>query len=298
MLDPVHLVTLQAVLRTGSFAAAAAELQYTPSAVSQQMSSLERSCGIALFERLPRQAAPTAAARALGARSADILAGLRSAELEIATLARGEAGEVRIGCFPTAGARVLPRALAALATSHPDIDIHLDEGEPGDLEPAVLARDLDLALVYRYDLVPVEHAPGLLVTTLFAESLSILLPAAEDAHPPGARLRVNTLRERTWVAPLEGSAGAVNLDRLCALAGFSPRIAYRSNDYSVVRGLVGAGLGVAIVPGLALPEPDGNDPALQVHPVVGRQVGRRVLAVHRASDRNPLLAPVLAALQG
>lgn len=290
MLDPIHLKTLQVVLRTGSFAAAAAELQYTPSAVSQQMSALERSCGVALFERQPHQVRPTDAAGVLAETGASVLADLAAVETAIGAVARGEAGRLRIGAFPTAGAALLPAALAALQRHRPAADVELVEGEPDALLPRLVDGRLDLAVVYEYDTVPGPPTERLMRVELRREPLRVLLAARE--HGDDAPVRLAELRERRFVAPLEGSPGADNLDRMCAAAHFRPRIGFRSNDYAVVRGLVGAGLGVAVVPELAL----ARDRTVRALPLAGRQVRRRIYAVYRSSARNPLLAPLLAAL--
>ncbi|MDQ2959304.1 MAG: LysR family transcriptional regulator, partial [Actinomycetota bacterium] len=250
MLALGQLHTLRTVLATGSFAAAATELNYTPSAVSQQISALERASGLVLFERGAHSVRPTAHAELLADRAAELLATLDGLDREVASIARGEVGQLRIGSFPTASARLLPAALAALSGDRPGIDIALDEGELDTLLPRLLSGELDLALAYRYEAVPAGWPAQLVETVLLREPLSVLLPRG---HPLAgtASIRLAALAADRWVAPLAGSPGAVNLDRLAARAGFSPRISFRSNDYSVVHGLVAAGLGVALVPGLA-----------------------------------------------
>jgi DNA-binding transcriptional LysR family regulator len=292
VLAPTQLQTLRVVLSTGSFAAAAAELNYTASAVSQQMSALERATGLVLFERSPHSIRPTEHATLLADRSTELLAILDGLDREVAAIARGEVGQLRIGSFPTASARLLPQALAALSSQRPGVDIAVDEGELDSLLPRLLSGELDLALAYRYEAVPAGWPDQLVETVLLREPLSVLLP---QQHPLAAAgpARLASFAEDRWVAPLAGSPGALNLDRLAARAGFRPRISFRSNDYSVVHGLVAAGLGVALVPGLAL-----NDTA-GVHPLAlaGRGQRRTVLALHRPSARNSLLAAALTAIR-
>jgi DNA-binding transcriptional LysR family regulator len=291
VLDPTQLTTLRAVVDAGSFAAAATQLQYTPSAVSQQMAALERACGVPLFERLPHQVRPTAAAQRLAELAGGPLADLAAAEREIAGMARGEEGRLRVGAFPTAGATILPRALAALRRLTPGAEVELVEGEPELLVPQVQDGRLDLALVYEYDLVSADF--GTLVrVALRHEPLRVLLPASR--RDVSVSVRLADLRDETFVAALEGSAGAVNLDRMCAAARFRPRVSFRSNDYAVMRGLVGAALGVAVVPELGV----APDRAVRAVPLAGRPLRRRVDVVHRPTAANPLLAPMLAALRG
>ena len=292
MLAPHQLHTLRTVLATGSYAGAAAELRYTPSAVSQQMSALERATGLVLFERSAHSIRPTPHAELLAERAAGVLAMLAALDREVAAIARGEAGVLRIGSFPTASARLLPGALAALRQQRPGVEVEVDEGELGELLPRLLSGELDLALAYRYDAVPASWPAGLVETELLREPLSLLLPAGHRVAGTGP-VRLAALAGERWVAPLAESPGALNLDRLAARAGFVPRVSFRSNDYSVVRGLVAAGLGVALVPGLGIGDTDGVLPV----PVAGRQPRRAVLALHRAAAPNGLIAAALAAIQ-
>lgn len=298
MLDPIQLRTLGAVVRYGSFAAAAAELRYTPSAVSQQMAALERSCGVGLFERLPHGIVATGAAELLSARSADLLADLAAAELAVSEVARGQSGELRMGAFPTAGARLVPGALRAFTHQRPGIGVQLDEGEPEALTASLLGGTLDVALVYRYDLVPVDDDARLSGVELLREQVRLLVhrdhPLARASAGRSRPVPISTVRDERWVAPLSGSPGALSLDRRCAAAGFTPAVAFRSNDYSVVRGLVAAGLGVALVPDLALVD----DERVRAVTLTGRRegVGRTVRLLHRTTNRNPLLAPMIAVL--
>ena len=293
MLAPHQLHTLRTVLATGSYAGAAAELRYTPSAVSQQMSALERATGLVLFERSAHSIRATPHAELLAERAAGVLAMLAALDREVAAIARGEAGQLRIGSFPTASARLLPGALAALRQQRPGVDVEVDEGELDELLPRLLSGELDLALAYRYDTVPAGWPAGLVETELLREPLSLLLPAGHRLAGVGQPVRLAALAGERWVAPLADSPGALNLERLAARAGFVPRVSFRSNDYSVVRGLVAVGLGVALVPGLGIGETEGVVPA----PLAGRAPRRAVLALHRAAAPNGLIAAALAAIQ-
>jgi DNA-binding transcriptional LysR family regulator len=291
MLQTTHLHTLRAVLAAGSFAAAAASMNYTPSAISQQMSALEKETGLTLFERSAHSVRPTEQARLLAARSMDLLAIMDELDRDVSALARGEAGGLRIGSFPTASARLLPPALAALSDGYPGVELEVDEGELDTMLPRLVSGEVDLAVAYRYDAVPAAWPARLVETPLLSERLWLLLP---DRHRLSASktVRLASLRDERWVAPRAGSPGALNLDRLTAADGFSPRISFRSNDYSVVRGLVSAGLGVALVPGLALEDTRG----VVAKQLAGRASKRQVLALHRPSNHNPLILAALSAI--
>lgn len=292
MLNPLHLRTLAVVIETGSFANAARQLGYTASAVSQQIVALERASGSTLFEREAHSVRPTAGARFLAERGRDVLASLDTLELDVRAMARGRLGRLRLGSFATASARLLPSSLAALAAALPSVDVRLDEGEPDELVPALLDGQLDVALVYRYDLVPRPVADSLVEVPLLDEDLLLLLPSD---HPRRSRrpLALADLADEIWVASREGSDGAACLQGLCAAAGFQPRIDLRSNDYGVVQGLVRSGLGIALVPAL------GHQQSAGVHAarLTGRRTLRHVSALHRRANTNPLVPPLLAAVR-
>ncbi|PRY42330.1 LysR family transcriptional regulator [Umezawaea tangerina] len=291
MLNPVHLRTVVEVVAAGSFAAAARNLGYTASAVSQQVSAFERAVGVELFERGAHSIRPAAAALFIAERGGELLAAFDGFEQEVQALVTGRRGRIRLGTFPTASARVVPHAVARLTHDRPDAEIRLDEAEPDDVLPLVLAGDLDVALVYAYDLVPRTWPDELTVLPLLDEALLVLLP---DGHPAARHqtVRPDDLRDARWIASRDGTAGSTCLTRLCAANGFTPRITFRSNDYGVVHALVRAGVGVALVPALGYEPQDGT----QARPLRGTVLRRHVSAVHRTANTNPLLRDALDAV--
>ncbi len=291
MLNPVHLRTLVEVVKTGSFAEAARRLGYTSSAVSQQISALERAVGVTLFEREAHSIRAAGAAVMIAERGGELLAAFDGFEHEVKAMVQGLRGRLRIGTFPTASARVVPKALAMLTAALPDAEIRLDEAEPDDVLPLVLTGELDLALVYAYDLVPRTWPEELTVVPLLDESLLVLVPAE---HPAARNdVRLEELGDERWIASRDGTAGATCLTRLCAAAGFAPRIAFRSNDYEVVQSLVAAGVGVALVPALGYKALPGT----HVMPLRHKPLRRHVHVVHRTANTNPLLSDAVSALR-
>ncbi|MDN5856508.1 MAG: LysR family transcriptional regulator [Actinomycetia bacterium] len=289
MLNPTHLATLQAVLDHGSYVAAAHDLGYTASAISQQMTALEQATGLVLFERLPRGIRPTSSARYLAESADTIVAALRSLERDARAMATANLGELRLGCFQTASARLLPSVFSRLRTNFPEVVVHLNEAEPETLVPAVLDGTLDLVIVYdnenRMDLAP--WVDTLVRVPLLVERRVLVLP-------PGSRrrrqpVRLTSLRDETWVA----SDPSPSLMRMCARAGFEPRVTLRTNDYYSVCAFVRAGLGVALVPWLGYFLRDELPP----HEVSPAAPDRHVFALYRKSNSNPLLDPVLAILR-
>jgi DNA-binding transcriptional LysR family regulator len=292
MLNPVHLRTLATVIRTGSFADAARQLGYTGSAVSQQIAALERAVKMPLFEREAHSIRPTPAGEFIAERARDALAALGSLEDDIRGMSQGSIGRLRLGSFPTASENLLPLTLAAYAHDHPRVEILLDEGEPDELIPLLQMTELDMALVYRYNLVPQPWPRTLKATHLLDEELLLLLPkdhrfASRDA------VALADLEAATWISTREGTSGASCLRRICAGAGFVPQVGYRSNDYDVVTNFVRSRLGIALVPALGhVP----NDDVIATR-IENLQVRRQVIVMHGSAKANPTVVGVVRALQ-
>ncbi|WP_157254451.1 LysR substrate-binding domain-containing protein [Nonomuraea typhae] len=200
---------------------------------------------------------------------------------DVRDLATGSTGRLRLGSFPTASVRLVPDTLSAFVHRHPRAEILLDEGEPDDLLPMVVDGTLDLALAYEYALTPRRWPDGLAVHRLLEEDL-FLLQQGKATLPELAGAR--------WITSGEGTGGARSLTRLCAAAGFTPAVSFRSNNYDVVRQLVAAALGVALVPALGH-VPDDRILATRLDLPSAR---RHVVALHRDGNSNPLLGDMLA----
>ncbi len=260
MLNPVHLRTLHIVLRTGSFADAARELGYSSSAVSQQITALERKINMRLFERDGQGVRATPTAHFIGERSLDALGRLQSLEEDIVQLREGSTGRLRLGSFPTASERILPMALSRFRKQQPDIEVRLDEGEEPELTPMLVARELDVAIMYRYGLVPGRYPRGFRAIRLLVEDLLVLTPADHPFLGGSFEISIDQLERETWIAPRLGTPGAAMLNRLCANAGFTPDVAYRTNNFATTGGLVRAKMGIALVPALGSSSLEGIVP--------------------------------------
>lgn len=284
VLNPIHLRTLRECVRTGSFAEAGRKLGYTASAVSQQMVLLERVLGAELFERSARSVRPTRLALRLAERAREVLGELEALEREARAMVTGDQGALRVASFATANARVLPEALAAVAAQRPHAEVHLDEGEPDEVISGVLGGEVDAAVVFEYDLDPRQWPLELHARELLAEPLRLALPAD---HPLATATEVPLveLADEAWICTRGDTAGARSFERLAAAEGMVPRIIFRSNDYAVIRELVARGLGVAVLPGLAIREGD-----VRITRIAGWQPYRRVKVLYRPQNTNPLLA--------
>lgn len=252
MLNVSRLLTLSEVAASGSLSAAAERLSYTQSAVSQQIGALEQEAGIALLERHPRGVTLTPAGRALLEHADGIIGRLHAAEEELAAIAGVRGGLLRIASFPTAGATLLPLAIATFRTRHPEVELTLVEDEPELIAPRLAAGELDLALLFEFEDGPDElPAPELERLPLLADPMYLALPGGHRLAER-QRLRLQDLSEEAWVQTSRQSACARHVVISCLAAGFEPNVSFESDDYQTVQGLVAAGVGVALIPELAL----------------------------------------------
>ena len=303
MLNPLHLQTLSVVLRTGSFAAAGRHLGYTGSAVSQQMKALEAESGLVLFERGAHGVKPTAEAQLLTERAIETLGALAALQEAVRGIAAGTRGRLGLGSFPTASEVLAPRALARFGRDFGEVEVRLEDGEPQELLTRLLEGDLDVIVVFRYDLVPQSWPPRSMRTPLLIEPVRLLVPDRATGGSGGVPLGMNTapsgpvpltdFADASWISTREGTAGALALERACAAAGFAPRIRYRSNDYDVVRSFVRAGLGVAAVPRLAYLGRVG----LRDIDVTALHLRRHVEALTMADRHHPAVTGMVNALR-
>lgn len=259
MIEARHLRVLRAVARGGSFSAAARTLGCTQPAVSQQMKALELAAGTPLVVRGGRETRLTEAGEALVRHADGILAGLAAAEEEVAAIAGLRAGRVRLVSFPSGTSTLVPGAVAELRAAYPGTEVSLVEAQPPRSVEMLRAGDCDVALAFRYD---GEGWADLVVHPLLGDRLMAVLPAA---HPlarasslsgpsspsgPSGPADLADLAAERWIAGCPRCRR--HLVELCERAGFTPRIDFATDDYPAVIGLVASGLGVTVLPELAL----------------------------------------------
>jgi DNA-binding transcriptional LysR family regulator len=296
MLDVRRLRVLREVAARGTIAAAARSLAYTPSALSQQLTALEREAGVALLDRGGGRVALTEAGRGLVRRTEAILDDLEAAEAELEATASEVGGTVRVACFPSAARALLAPALAGLRSRHPLLDARLEELEPEASLPALRMGEVDVAISHENARHPARIEPRLQREELFEEPLLVALPAGHPAlGPNGAPVRLAALAGERWIATPPGSACHALLEDACAQVGFVPTIAYRTNDFGVISTFVAAGLGVGLMPTLA--EPSFGD-GVVMRPVGDAHAARRIyVAVRRGTAQRPAVDAVLGALR-
>jgi DNA-binding transcriptional LysR family regulator len=288
-----RLRLLRELADRGTIAAAAEASSLTPSAVSQQLAVLQREVGVPLLIRDGRRVILTGAAQVLVTHTERILAELEAAQAGIAALAGDVSGVVRLGAFPTAASSIVPAAIAACRAVHPDLKVMLEEWETTEGITALKAGEIDTLILYEYNLLPGVAEAGVELTPLVTESLLAAVPATLQV--PGGQLSLDTFRDQPWIAPRSDTALRLTLERACGLAGFSPRFDYTSDDYTVILSLVSAGLGVTLLPQLAI---DRVSADVRVHAVTGPTLSRKVSAAIRAgSARTPSIAALLGSLR-
>jgi DNA-binding transcriptional LysR family regulator len=250
MLNVARLKVLKEVAYRGSFSAAADALSYTQSAISQQIATLEAETGMALLERHSRGVSLTAAGQTLVGHAEGILARLEAAEAALSAIAGLRGGRLRMASFPTAGATLMPLAIATFRSSYPDVELTLAEGEPEEIAPRLRAGELDLALLFEFaGETPLQQ--DMTRVELLEDPLYLALPRKHELAAK-ERLRLEDLDEEAWVQTSRSSPCARHVVRSCHAAGFEPNVTFESDDYQTVQGLVAAGVGVALIPELAL----------------------------------------------
>jgi DNA-binding transcriptional LysR family regulator len=251
MLNASRLNVFREVVAQGSFSEAADALSYSQSAVSQAIATLEGEVGTPLIERSRGGVRPTAAGAALAGHVGGILARMETAEAEIAAIAAGRGGRLRTASFPSAGATLMPRAIARFRAAHPGVEVTLAEGEPEEIAPRLRAGEFDLVLLYEFEGVGERPTAGIRRFELLEDPMHLVLPR-DHPFAKRRRLRLEDLREEAWIQTSEASPCARHVVRSCHAAGFEPNVSFESDDYQTVQGLVASGVGVALVPALAL----------------------------------------------
>jgi DNA-binding transcriptional LysR family regulator len=255
MLDVKRLRVLKEVAQQGSFSGAGEALGYTQSAISQQVAALERETGSTLVERGARGIRLTDAGQALVDHADGILARIAAAEEELDAIAGLRGGRLRLASFPTAGATLVPLAIKEFSRRHPGVELSLVEAEPERALPMVKGGELDVGLIFEYSSLPhtyyEQHREEIDRVHLLDDPMYIALP---PDHPLAKKrnLRLEDLAADLWVqGDCNGSCGAMHI-AACESAGFEPRVAFQTEDYNVVQGLVAAGVAVSLIAELAL----------------------------------------------
>jgi DNA-binding transcriptional LysR family regulator len=293
MLDVTRLRVLVAVARYGSVTAAARALNYAQPSVSHHLARLEAETGIKLIQRAGRGIRLTDAGRLLAERAAEVIGRLDAAESELAAYSGLRAGRLRLAAFPSALGTIVPAAASMLRGQQPGVDLRLTEAEPPEALRMLRAGYVDVAVVFKYGkegaeaetaIRPDEEDTGIDLTEGLRERLLLEEPVHLVTSAHGSEQAVPDLARyarRRWIAGCDRCRA--NLVRQCALAGFTPKIAFTTDDYVAVQALVAAGLGVSTLPALCLRA--ARHPGIRTVPLPGAR--RYVMAVRYGDPPDP-----------
>lgn len=278
MLDAQRLAVLAEVAHAGSIAAAAHRLAFTPSAVSQQVSKLERDLGCRLLHRHPRGVTLTPIGQALLSHAETVTGELRTAEQTVRAMLGAQPSRLAVGTFASAGQSLIPHALARFRRHHPDAALTLLDLEPPDGYGLVRSGDLDLLITHRYPGVPLPDPRGLTRRLLMTDPLRLVLPAS---HPRarGPQATITELAGEEWISGSPGIPNRMCLEQAARSAGIHPHIAYETRDYQVTLALIDAGLGISLVPASMLGHASRR--GLAVRRLPGTTLAREIYLVHR-----------------
>ncbi|MFV0463027.1 MAG: LysR family transcriptional regulator [Nostocoides sp.] len=295
MIDAAGLRVMKAISDSGSFTGAATVLGYTQPAISQMVRRLEQRAGTVLVERIGRSVRLTEAGEVLARAAGPVLYALDTAEDEVAAIAGLRAGRVRLAAFPSSSATVVPHALRLLRQRHPDVSVSFAEAEPPQSLAMLRAGECDLAVAFTYEGTDVgrgEEDLDLFITTPLLEDEVRLVVPRDHRLSEQTSANLNALQDDEWIAGCPRCRG--HLLSLCDLQGYSPNVAYETEDYVAVLGLVTEGIGVALVPDLILSATKHEDVrVLSIDPPSRRSI---VAVTTPDLQRVPAVAATIAAL--
>ncbi|HWD62057.1 MAG TPA: LysR family transcriptional regulator [Humibacter sp.] len=295
-LDAHTLRIVRAIVEHGSITAAATALGYSQPAVSQHLRRAEARIGMPLVARSGRGIRLTEAGRVLAKHARTITTALDAAAGELAELSGLRSGRVRLASFPTASSTLVPQVLRTLAADHPGIGVNYLEAEPPEAVDAVRSQRADLAITFSYpgDRVDPhgESARGLVVVPLWSDEMKLVVPAG---HPDASSddVPLADLAGESWIAGCQRCRG--HLLQLAEASGFQPEIAYETDNVTAVLGMVAAGLGVALLPALALATA-GIPRGVAVRTTANHDRRTIHLVASQGSDQVPAIAATAAAI--
>lgn len=252
MLDLRQLLALKAVAEHGSVLAASESLGWSQPTVTHHLRALERVAGAPVVASSRAGTTLTVAGSLWLPHAVAILDRAESAQGDVVAALSSGSRRLRLGIFPTAAARLLPGLVRALTAA--GYEPHIEEGELHELTALLDRMALDAAIVFDLPGDPLRRMMRLRRVSLFTERFSLLVPARHPLADAGVR-RLGDFRKEPWIlGTSDDDPGDAALHAAARAAGFDPVVGPRSDDYRVVAAYVAAGLGVALVPELALPE--------------------------------------------
>jgi DNA-binding transcriptional LysR family regulator len=295
MLDLPRLRIFRKVATLRSFSAAALELSYTQSSVSEAVATLERELGVTLLDRSSRPVRLTPSGEVVLTHAEALIAQAAAIETDLVALTSGDVGRLRLAGFYTAWSTFLPAAVADFTRARPRVALELEQLDPPAALRQLRAGDIDLAVIYRFQAGdPADDPEARLSSTYLAhDPYALAVPATGPLARKG-RLKVADLAKASWCSAPLGSPQALLLQRFCRdHGGFEPRLAYPSDDVAMAQPLIAAGLAVALLPSLNLAQPH---PGVTVRQLPETPPGRDVWCVRPVHQRLPAATAMISAL--
>jgi molybdate transport repressor ModE-like protein len=288
-MDIRRMLVLVEVARAGSLTAAAANLSYTVSAVSQQVGQLEDEAGQPLIERRPRGVTLTEAGHAVVRHAEKIERIVSAAHEELRDLAGLNTGTLRLGTIPTVTESFLPTAISAFRDRHPGVDLRIHSAQLSGLDHLLESREIELAITWERDRPDGTGDTGRSTELIFRDPNVLLVPSSH--HLAGRpSVRMEELRQEPWIIRTSPSVLAL-LQAACEAAGFDPIVTFEARSYQEAQAMVAVGMGIALVPQLSLYRLRGDIRVLKI--VSPGPPTRRIVLAHRRGER---LTPAGAAM--
>jgi len=296
MLNVSRLRLLREFSNRKTIAATAEASFMSPSAVSQQLSTLERETGLELLKKDGRNVILTDAALKLVKDSEEIFSALEKTEAQVSLMSEGVGGTLELSTFPTAACRIIVPMLVRLRETAPNISLHVSDLEPEVALPMLRNEELDIMVYYDWTLVPSIPSQGLAITELLSERVYLALP--ED-HPLADQKRpvaLSELENESWIAGLESTSMGAVVQAATGRAGFDVNYRFQTMDFEVILTAVAAGLGLALVPSLGFSEQRHKGVAFKR--VADIELRRTIkAAMRKGAEQTPLTRIVLGALR-
>lgn len=294
MLDPRRLRLLYEFANRGSIAATAEALGYTASAVSQQLAALEKEAGVALLDRTARSAALTDSGERLVSHAAQILGAIEAAESDLAAQAATPQGRVVVAAYPSAAVALAP-PVARRLRRHNALTLELHQAATEESLHQLRSGDIDIALIDDWSGTRRPATVGPLSFHHLCQDPLVLAVPHDHRLAEVPSIHLAELADESWIATLEGEPARRALDRLLSSAGITPYMQWQFEGLDTVLTLVARGLGISIVPEMAVRDRH-YDVAIRQFPTP--ITGRDVYAVHRtASATRPAVVTVLSLLR-
>jgi DNA-binding transcriptional LysR family regulator len=295
MLDLNRLQIFRRVATLRSFSAAALELSYTQSSVSEAVATLERELGVTLLDRSSRPVRLTPSGEVVLTHADALIVQAAAIETELVALTSGDAGRLRLAGFYTAWSTFLPTAVADFTRAHPRVQLELEQLDPPAALRQLRAGELDLAVVYRFEPGdPADDPQSHLSSTYLAhDPYALAVPAASPLARKG-RLSVADLANASWCSAPLGTPQALLLQQFCReRGGFEPRLEYPTDDVAMAQPLIAAGLAIALLPSLNLAL---AHPGVTVRWLPDSPPGRDIWCVRPVHQRLPAATAITRAL--